>query len=462
MSFNDLLLILKARRKIIAMVFAAVVLLAFIISIIMPKTYEASTSLLLNYKGMDPVSGNILPSQLMPGYIATQIDVIKSRNVAIKVVEKLKLDQDSVTKAEFDSAMEESDIKVWTADQLLKKLVVRPSKKSSVIDIVYRDTDPKFVAAVANAFAEAYEEVNIQLKVQPAKKAAIFFGVQTETLKNKLEAAQSNLSKYQQARGITNSDGGIDVETAKLNELSSQLVVAQGQLYDSKSRKSGQNGNSPDIASNPLVQNLKVDVARATSKLKELSKRYGEKHPLYIAAKAELDEQKSTLNDAIRGASGSINQTFNIYQKRVNEISAALAKQKKKVLKLNLSRDELTVLQKEVENAERAMEISSQRFNATLQEASSNQSDLAVLNIARVPFLPANPKLKLNLLIASVLGLLLGLTAAFITEMRDKRIRSKEDLNKLLDMQIFTISDDTHDTKRDYQANADTKRLNAT
>jgi succinoglycan biosynthesis transport protein ExoP len=443
MSFNELMLILKARRSIIAITFSIIVLLATFISLILPKTYEASTSLLLNYKGMDPVTGNILPSQLMPGYMATQIDVITSKNVAKKVVEKLKLTENPTIQAQFMKVNDQGDITTWLAERLLAGLNVRPSKQSSVIDIVYKGTDPKFVALVANTFAEAYEEVNVQLKVQPAKKAAIFFGVQTNALKKSLEKAQSNLSKYQQEHGITNVDGGLDVEQSKLNELSTQLVVAEGQLFESKSRNNSSllTGDSPDVASSPLVQNLKVEVSRASAKLKELSEKYGQQHPLYIAAKSELDEQRSLLNTEVRNARGNVNETFNIYQQRVNDIKGALDAQKEKVLKLNSTRDELSGLQNEVLSAEKAMEIASLRFNATLQEASSNQSDLSVLNIAMPPFLPSNPKIKLNILIGIVLGLLLGITFAVIVESRDKRIRSKEDLNKLLDMQIFTISD---------------------
>jgi chain length determinant protein EpsF len=465
MSLNELFLILKARSRIIVITFVSIVGLALLISLLIPKTYEASTSLLLNYKGMDPVTGDILPSQLMPGYIATQIDVIGSRNVAIKVVEKLKLHKLDDNIEAFQSVTDEGDIKIWLADRLIKKLYVRPSKKSSVIDIAFKGSDPKFVAVVANAFAEAYEEVNVQLKVQPAKKAAIFFGVQTTALRKQVEEAQSKLSKYQQLHEITNVDGSIDVEAAKLNELSSQLVVAQGQLFDSKSRtasSSGTSGHSPDVALNPLVQNLKVDVSRASAKLKELSGKYGESHPQYISAKAELDEQRKLLNGAIRNASGNVKETFNIFNQRVSEIKEALDRQKEKVLKLNLSRDEYYVLKSEVVNAEKAMEIASERFNATLQQASSNQSDLSVLNPAITPFLPSNTKLLFNLIIAMVLGLLLGITFAFVAEMKDKRIRSKEDLNKLLDMQIFSISDDDGDGKNNVKPMSTSKLIETT
>ena len=90
MNFTQFLLILKARFWIILITFSAIVFTTLIVSLLLPKTYEATTSLVLNYKGMDPVTGTVLPAQLMPGYMATQNDIITSKNVAIKVVEQLK------------------------------------------------------------------------------------------------------------------------------------------------------------------------------------------------------------------------------------------------------------------------------------------------------------------------------------------------------------------------------------
>jgi uncharacterized protein involved in exopolysaccharide biosynthesis len=89
MNFTQLLLILKARSKIILIAFGLTVLTTLIVSLLLPKSYTATTSLVLNYKGMDPVTGLALPAQLMPGYMATQVDIITSRNVAIKVVDQL-------------------------------------------------------------------------------------------------------------------------------------------------------------------------------------------------------------------------------------------------------------------------------------------------------------------------------------------------------------------------------------
>lgn len=441
MSLNELMLIIKARRNIILKVFFGILLLGTIISFMMPRTYESTASLLLNYSGVDPVTGKTLPSHIMPGYMATQIDVIQSENVALRVVDQLKLADIKSNQEAFRKISSDGDIRLWLAQNLLRGLIVRPSKKSSVIEIVYRGTDPKYIASVANAFSQAYEAVNLELKVQPAQKAAAFLDQQTETLRKNLEAAQSNLSQYQKAHGITSLNKGLDIEIAKLNELSSQMVAAQGQLFDSNSRNNNASNNAPDIAASPLVQDLKAKVATAKAKLTELSEIYGPRHPKYVAAEAELNEQRRLLNNEISNARGNVRETYNIYKKREAEIEEALAAQKAKVLQLNVGRDELTILENAVENAEQAMDIASQRYNATLQEASSNQSDLSVLSVAKVPFLPSSPKVKLNILISMFLGLILGLMFAIISESRDKRIRSIDDLNKLLGIKAFEIKD---------------------
>ena len=199
MNFTQFLLILKARFWIILITISVIVLTTLIVNLLLPKTYTATTSLVLNYKGMDPVTGVVLPAQLMPGYMSTQIDIITSRNVAIKVVDQLKFAENSAALAQFNKATKgRGDVRIWFADRLLYGLDVKPSRESSVIEISFSGADPDFSATVANSFANAYIQTGVLLKVEPAQKAANFLGEQTKALRANLEAAQTKLSKYQQ------------------------------------------------------------------------------------------------------------------------------------------------------------------------------------------------------------------------------------------------------------------------
>lgn len=444
MNFNQYLLILKARFWIILITLFLIVIATVTVNLLLPKTYSATTSLVLNYKGMDPVTGVVLPAQLMPGYMATQVDIITSRNVALKVVKQLNFAESSAAQAQFNQATKgQGEIHAWFADRLLKGLDVKPSRESSVLEISFNGADPVFVSAVANAFANAYIDTSLQLKVEPAQKAATFLGEQTKDLRANLEAAQTKMSKYQQEKGVTNLIGSLDVETTRLNELSSQLVMAQTQAYESKSRQQSAGGNgtsSPDISANPVVQNLKVEISRAESKLSDLSQRVGMNHPQYLASKAELEKLKGSLQQETRNVSSSISGTANIYQQREAELRAALAEQKARVIKLNLSRDELSVLQRDVENAQHAMDAASQRFNQSTIEGNANQTDVMVLNPATPPQGPSSPKVLLNVLLSIILGTVIGLFLALLAEMMDRRVRSRDDLSELLEVPVFAIA----------------------
>lgn len=403
------------------------------VSLILPKTYRAISTIVLNYKGVDPVSGQPVPAQLMPTYIMTQVDVVSSMNVALRVVDKLKLADSPVVREEFirdNNGL--GDIRVWLAALLLKKLEVVPMRESSVVDIAFKNTDPEFAALIANTFASEYQQTNVLLKVEPLKKASAYFNEQIKALRDNLETAQNRLSKYQQEKGLVSIDNRLDVESSRLNELSTQLVIVQGQLAEATSRQHQvqvrRGSESPDIVANPLIQSLKTSLAQAQAKFADISQRLDKKHPQYQSAKAELEQMRAEINDQIRLTSNSVTNNARILEQREAEVRRSLEEQKEKVLKLNRARDELSLLSKEVESAQRAYEGSVIRFNQTNLEGQANQTDIAILNQATPPTEAASPKIGLNLMLAVFFGTVLGVTLGLFAEYVDRRVRSESDL----------------------------------
>ena len=429
MSFQEFLLILKARRRILFITLLLVVATTAFVSQLLPKTYKATATLVLNYKGSDPVTGTAVPAQLMPGYMATQVDIVKSKSVALQVVDHLKLDENPAVRTEFQkSANGSGDIRDWLANLLLKNLDVTPSRDSSVLNIEFSGADPNFVAVVANTFAAEYQKMTVQLKMEPLKKASAYFNDQVKVLRDNLETAQSRLSKYQQDNGIVSVDNRLDVETSRLNELSTQLVVVQGQQMEAASRQRQASGagadESPDVVANPLIQNLKASLIKAEAQLSDLSQRLYSNHPQYQGAKAEVDKLRAELADNVRATSNSIANSARIYERRETEVRAALQKQRARVLDLNQARDEMNLLMREVESAQRAYDATMQRFNQTSLEGQSNQTDAAVLNTAVAPREAAGPKTLLNIIVSIFLGAFLGLGLALLSELVDRRVRS--------------------------------------
>ncbi len=442
MSLHQFLLILLARKKIILATLVTTVALALGVSLVLSKTYKATASVLLNYKGVDPLTGLTMPGQLLPGYMATQIDIISSKNVALRVVDALRLASVPAVIQQFQEANEgRGSVRDWLADLLLRKLDIVPSRESSVVEISFKGADPAFAAAVANAFADEYQKITVQLKTEPAKKASSYFNEQTRQLRDNVEAAQARLSKYQQEKGIVSLDPNrIDVELARLSDLSAQLVQAQGAAMEGNSRQAAANASalgSPDVANNVLVQTMRANVAMAEGKFADTSQRYGNNHPQYLAAKAELDKVRGELAAAMGTVSRSVGANAQVLRQREADLRAALAEQKTRVLELNRARDELGVLLKDLDSAQRAFDAASQRFSQTRIEALSEQSDISLLNPAVAPLEPSSPRVLLNTLVAVLLGTILGVGLALLLELLNRPLRSSGDLKDMLSIPVL-------------------------
>ncbi|MYN04966.1 chain length determinant protein EpsF [Pseudoduganella sp. DS3] len=445
MNFAQFLLILQARKKIVLLTLLVTVAATLLVSLLLPKTYEASTSLVMNYKGVDPLTGMALPGQLMPGYMATQVDIIGSKNVALRVVDQLKLAESRAVIEQFnESTGGKGAVRDWLAELLQKKLDVVPARESSVLNVSFKASDPQFAAAVANAFAEEYMKITVQLKVDPMKKATTYFNSQLKLLRDNLEAAQAKLSKYQQEHGIVSVDNRLDVESMRLNDLSAQLVQAQAQLMEATSRQSvarGSGSSSPDVTASPVVQNLRVNLAQQESKLAELGQRLGRNHPQYQSASAEVARLRAGLNEQTALVTSSVSNNANVFAQREAALRSALAEQKAKVLQLNRQRDEMNVLNKDMEIAQRAFDQAAQRVSQTRIEGGSDQSDVSVLNPAVAPIEPSGPRVLLNTVLSLLLGSMLGIGIAMLSEMFDRRVRSESDLAEVARIPVLATID---------------------
>lgn len=441
MNITQFLLILNARKWIILITWLVIIALAAAVSLLLPKKYTATTDLVVDFKATNPVTGVMLPSQLLPGYLATQMDIVKSHNVAVKVVKNLRMVEDSPNlQQSFQEATEgKGTIQDWLSDRLLTELDVIPSRESSIITISFNWGDPQFAAIVANAFAQAYIQTNLELKVEPARQTAQWFDQQINQLRKNLEEAQSKLSAYQREKGVVLSDERLDIETARLAELSGQVVAAQSATFDAASRQR-QHEVTAEVANNSLVQNLKIQLASSEARIAELEKRSGRNHPEYQRAQAQYDSIKQDLDAAIRTATKSVAAAASSARQREGSLRSALASQKSKVLDLKNQRDEIAVLVRDVENAQRIYDTALQRAGQSKLEAQTSQTEIAVLNPATPPLEPSKPRTFLNILIATFLGGLIGVGLAFLIELFDRKVRTASDISDLLDLPVLGVT----------------------
>ncbi|MCP5241781.1 MAG: chain length determinant protein EpsF [Zoogloeaceae bacterium] len=442
MTFQQFLLILRARLWVVFGTLVVVVGTALAVSLLLPKQYTAETALVVDAKSADPLMGGMLPAQMIPGYMATQVDIINSTRVALRVVDLLKMDQSPVIQEQWQEATQgQGSIKIWLAELLMKKLDVQPSRESSMLTIGYQGADPQFAAAVANAWAQAYIDTSLELKVEPARQYAKWFDGQNATLRADLEAAQKRLSDYQQKQGIVATDDRLDLENARLAELSTQLSVAQAQKVDSRSRQaqSGNADNLPEVMQNGLIQSLKADLVRQEGQRDQLAGRLGKNHPEIARSDAEIANLRERIAAETRRVVSSLGTTSRVNVQRESEIKAALEAQKQRVLALKAERDQIAVLQRDVENAQRAYDLVTQRLAQTNLESQTQQTNVVVLTPAVAPLEPSSPKVLLNTVLAVFLGGLLGLGAALLLELMDQRVRGEEDLAQITGMPVLGV-----------------------
>jgi chain length determinant protein EpsF len=442
MTLQQFLLILWARRKLVLFTFLATVLTATVVSLLLPEEYTASTAVVLDVKSPDPIAGVVLPGLMAPGYMATQVDIINSDRVTMRVIKMLRMDENPNIKEQWQEATEgKGQVAPWLADLLQRKLDVKPSRESNVISIGYSGSSPAFAAAMANAYAQAYIDVNLELRIEPARQNAKWFDEQSKQYRERLDAAQNALSDFQQKSGIVATDERLDYETQKLNELSTQLTLAQAQGTDasSKRRSSGSADTMPEVMQSGLVSQLKGDIARLEARLKEVSGNLGKNHPQYLRSQAELEELKNRMNAEVGRITSSIGTAGNISKQKEGELIAAVNAQKMRILELKKQRDEINLLVREVDTAQRAFDAVGQRTTQSRLEAQSIQTNVAVLNPATEPLKPAKPKVMLNILLSIFVGTLLGVGAALALELLHRRIRSPEDLSLALDLPVLAV-----------------------
>jgi chain length determinant protein EpsF len=453
MDFRQLYLILLARWKFALFVFACVIFLALAVTMVMPRMYSATASVVVEVKA-DPLANAAYPQQLLASDVATQVDIIGSEPVAERVVRNLKLDQAPDFKGLWVSNGSRGPLTQWLADYLLKQLLIAPSKESNVIQLSIKWRDAKTAAALANAFAQAYIETNIELKVNSAKQYTTLFDEQSRALRADLEAKQKRLAAYQSTSGIVATDDKLDVESARLGELSTQLVAIQTQRQESQSRQRQATGDTealPEVLQSPVIANLKAELAKAEARRHEIGQTLGRNYPDYKDIESEIAGLRERIAQESARIAASLGNTAQVDVRRESDVRAALEAQKQRILGLRQQRDQVTDLQNDVTTAQHNLDAVTARLAQSSLESQTRQTNIALLAPALEPLQPSSPRLLLNLLLACIVGAVIAVGTTLLSEVGDRRVRQSEELVPLLGIPLIgRIPDTTAETRRAY------------
>jgi succinoglycan biosynthesis transport protein ExoP len=451
MRLSQFVRILWVHRNMCCGIVAATLALALAASLFLPKRYTGESAVVVDERGIDPLAQQgAIPVQLAANFVATQVDVIASHSVALKVVDRMKLTMDPEVIEKFNDKTDGAgSIRDWEAEELLKALTVKPSRDSNVIFLQFAAETPRAAADIANSFAENYITTSLELKVDPARRQAGWFDQQANDLRNALETAQQKLSAYQSQHGVIGNDDSnnnrLDVETARLTEISNHMVAAQAAMYDAETRQrqmndalaKGRASESVSVLQNPLLQNLKTELARSEARFADVSQRYDHNHPQYMSAQAELESLREKVAAEMSNAVGTVAREAQIARQNLTDLQHATEQQRKRILDLQHNQDEYTVLKRDAESARAAYDSSLQRGGETRLESRLNNTNTAILNYAYPPLKPSFPRLLLNLAVAIILGSMLAVAASLIKERLDPRIHFRADLWEVAELAVL-------------------------
>ena len=263
---SQYLRIVWAHKWVVLGLFLLIAIGGVVATLLWPKQYTAQAAMVVEMR-IDPALGALAPALAAPSYMATQVEVMKSDRVATRAVSILGVERSPTATAQWREA---TDAKIpldrYFADVLQRGLTVEPTRGSNIIKLSFSAPDPIFAQAAANAFAQSYMDVSVELRVAPARQSTSFLEEQAKSLRTNLEEAQARLSKFQQSKGIVVTDERLDQETARYNTLIAQLAMAQAERIENETRQRNTGSEvSPDVLSSPAVVNLKSQIANAES-----------------------------------------------------------------------------------------------------------------------------------------------------------------------------------------------------
>ncbi len=406
--------------------------------------YTSEAQILIEYQDSPytrtPVVGAQQPRQIADSDVRSQVAVLKSRDLALQVLKRLKL----IGTPEFDSLKrgigpfkklkilfgfspdprkqtpEQRALEIW-----YRHLRVYSIPRTKIIIIEFSSSNPETAAAVANTLAEVYVEQTRHAQLEQTGEARQWLKEQIEKLRKKVVESEVAVERFRAEAGLLRGARST-LYSQRLSELNSQLVRAQAERSQAQARarairkmlEKGSIETSAEVLRSPLIQRLREQQVRLQRRLAELSTVYLDNHPKVRAVRRELNDLDGQLRAEARKVAASLEQQAKIAAEREAELRAALGRLKEKVSKASVNEVKLRELEREAKANRALLESFLARYtDATARDEAAALPGMArIISRAAVPVLPSFPRKGPVMFLSTLAGLMLGLGIAFIIE----------------------------------------------
>ena len=193
----------------------------------------------------------------------------------------------------------------------------------------------------------------------------------------------------------------------------------------------------PQVSGSPVVQSIRSDIRTLESKRIDLSSKLGENHPQYQLVETEIKEARERLNKEITSIADSIRSAVRLAKEKEQSEQQALQAQKELVLTLKQEHDDIAVLQRDVESAQQTYNAALNQFNTSSLQSVVDQTNVSVVDSALPPGRPSGPRAGRNLVLGVLAGLVLGIGLVVLLELLDRRVRSRYDIIRDLELPLL-------------------------
>lgn len=474
----DVLAVLKRRGKLVALLVVVATIVTAAVVYVLPNRYEASATVLVDPRKRTIVNVEQVVADLRVDTptIESEVEVLRSASVAMRVIDALRLREDpefnapgpvksalmraglargpsseppNVLAAAESPAFEGIDRLLAVEperDELLAgfldRLKVQRVRNTFLIEIRFSSVSPVKAAKVANAIAEAYVKEQLEAKTKAAESAMKVLEERLGTLTLKLREAEQRVEMYKAENNIFDAEGQLlsEKQLARAMEqtVQARTVTAEARAKYEQILRMRERGESrstiADVLQSHTVRLLKDNLSKISRREAELVTRYGPKHPEMAKVRAELSDAQTALNTEVDQIIANLKTEYEVALERERTIGRALAQHKDQQIVSKDAGVRLRELEREASTSRAVHEAFLARYKQTAETLGLQQPDARVVEAAAVPLKPVGPKRKQMVLMAFAASLMLGFGLAFVYEMAQPGIKRTDEVERALEV----------------------------
>jgi exopolysaccharide transport family protein len=466
LSFDLNIVIATFRRRL--RLFAAVALGVFLAVLLFTlqeaPRYTAQAQVMLDVRKEQVTDMNAVLSGLPAdsSVVDTEVEVLRSRSLAGRVVDQLKLDQDPYFNPQLKGATGISSWLPWVkkavapsaavdpveaqrdreqvVDKLLSGLKVRRSGLTYLISVEYTHPNAAEAAKIANAFADLYLTEQLEAKFDATKKANEWLDTRVAELRDQLQQAESDVQQYKIANNLLSAEGATLTEQ-EISGLNQQLATSKAEQAETQARLNiarsqlARGSNGEDVGeslSSPVVQQLRKQRAEKSQEVADLSGRYGDRHPDLLKAKRELADIDGQIQAEIKRIISNLEAQAQVATQRTSSMAGSVSASKGTLAGNNRAGIRLGELQRKADSVRTLYESLLARFKQTTTSQGIEQADARVVSPAKIPTQPSYPKPSLNLGLGLVVALGAGAAAVILAEILMAGLFTEDEVERRL------------------------------